>query len=260
MGLIGQDISYTRSPALHNSSAALLGINAAYLPIDIARHNLSDFLSIAWQIGAMGFNVTTPHKSLVAELLGLPPEYSVNTLRRSAEGWEATSTDGRGFVLGLERMGCRLADFDGYVFLGNGGAVSAIVRELDQKPIRILRRDHTRDAYFGDERISFADFCPEELAKAWEDIGSRCLLIQATNAPHKGVELSEFSPALATFTGAVSDLVYAKPSALVEQAKAQGLPAQDGGAMLIEQARLSQQFWWGISVTFDQMADFLQSS
>lgn len=257
MGLLGHHISYTRSPAMHNGAAFALGINIVYLPIDIPAEHVCGFLDSAWQLGAVGFNVTTPHKTLVANLLGLPEFESINTLRRGANGWESISTDGEGFVRGLTRIGCDVEEFDGYVILGNGGAVSAILKKLGNKPVRILRRNNSRDSLMKDDRVSFLEFTPERLARALRDLGARSLLIQATNAPLYGISLSEFIPAIAKLQGAVCDLVYGNPSALVHQALLQGLPAQDGKAMLIEQARLSQHFWWGCSVSYEEMAGFL---
>lgn len=258
MGVIGHQIAYTRSPAMHNAAAARLGINVVYLPIDLPAAKVEGFLDVAWHMGAVGFNVTTPHKALVASLVKGHRLHSVNTLRRGAAGWEAASTDGQGFVRGLARMGRSLADFDTAVILGNGGAVSAILTQLGDRPVRILRRDAARDSELRSAQVSFDTFTPEALKRALDGAGARSLLIQATNAPQHGESLAAFVPALAGFSGAVSDLVYAKPSALVAAAHAKGLAAQDGEAMLIEQARLSQELWWGRAAGYEDMRAFLR--
>src|SRR5690606_39173443 len=69
MGLLGERIDYTGSPAIHNHAAAALGINACYLPLSLPGGQVAPFLAAAWHLGALGFNVTTPHKELVARLV-----------------------------------------------------------------------------------------------------------------------------------------------------------------------------------------------
>jgi shikimate 5-dehydrogenase len=56
-----------------------------------------------------------------------------------------------------------------------------------------------------------------------------------------------------TFRGVFVDLVYGQPSALLKVATEKGIPSQDGLPMLIEQARASQQYWWGTSVPYSEI-------
>lgn len=247
MGLLGEGISYTMSPALHNRAAARLGINAVYVPLSMPASQLPSFLANAWHLGALGFNVTQPHKLLVASLVaghGLP---SINTLYRGPTGWQAASTDGEGWARGLERTGHKLASFQNFVVLGGGGAVQSILRVLPAgAPVTMLQR-------------SDGTLTPAALGQALSGRGDETLLIQATSAPHHGDTLEAFAPALKSFRGVVSDIVYGKPSALYFTAIAQDLVAQDGESMLIEQARLSQKLWWGKAASYDEMAAALRN-
>src|SRR5262245_24031324 len=87
MGVLGEHIAYTLSPRLHNFSANLLGLNVAYLALPLPPEAVSDFLRSAWSLGAVGFNVTTPHKALVAALFPAAGLTSGNTLYRGKTGW-----------------------------------------------------------------------------------------------------------------------------------------------------------------------------
>lgn len=248
MGLIGESIAYTMSPAMHNRAAAKLGINAVYLPLSLPEAKLAGFLDVMWGLGALGFNVTQPHKGAVAKLVPGSGLTSVNTLFRGDQGWSAASTDGEGFARGLARTGRELASFEEIVLLGSGGAAQAILEHLATQPqqpkLTTLRRADLQSA--------------TALTAALAGKGEETLLIQATSAPLKGDDLSSLAPALKEFRGVVVDLVYGKPSALYFTAVAKDLVAQDGEPMLIEQARLAQKLWWGKAAAYDEMAAALR--
>jgi shikimate 5-dehydrogenase len=213
-------------------------------------------------MGAVGFNVTMPHKSLVAELVPGARLGSVNTLYRGKRGWKAASTDGEGFAKGLARVGNELATFAEIVVLGGGGAAQAVLRhalETTDAHVTVLRRGRKRDAALTRltrrrGRLALLPLTPAALKGALAGRGGDTLLVQATSAPSAGDDLSAFVPALDGYGGVVSDLVYAKPSALYFAALARDLVAQDGESMLIEQARLSQLLWWGRCAPYEEMA------
>lgn len=267
MGLLGADIHYTMSPRLHNRAAALLGINAAYLPLSMPESAIKSFLDVAWDLGALGFNVTTPHKAFVASIIPGCKLASVNTVFRGKNWWEAASTDGAGFALGLKRLGINISEFSDLIILGSGGVVAAIlaymsqlalVNQLPTLPmVHLLSRgrdcnDSLRSLWLQQGEIRFSDLNLKNLQNTLS-MARQGLLIQATSAPHRGDDLSELCPALKGFSGVVSDLVYARPSALFQVAKEYGLKAQDGTAMLIEQARLAQRLWWGRAAPYEEL-------
>ncbi len=264
MGVLGHGIAYTQSPRLHNFAANQLAQNVAYLPIDIPAEEVKPFLDAAWAMGAVGFSVTKPHKSLVAGLLPSNKLASVNTLFRGKTWWEGTSTDGDGFIQGLTRIQVDVKTLAHVVILGSGGAtsalVTALVRTAKQQPtIRILRRGDKSDAALarllpGGWLAEFQSMDVATLTKALKGKAEDTLLIQASSAPQNGDDLSALVPALDGYRGALADLVYGKPSALYFAAIAQDLVCQDGEAMLIEQARLAQKLWWGRALAYDELA------
>lgn len=268
MGLIGEGISHSLSPLMHNRAAQTLRQNIAYLPLAMPQNQIPGFLEAAWHLGAVGFNVTKPHKGFVASLLGSGAPQSVNTLYRGQTGWLGTSTDGSGFARALEKRGRPLSSFDRIVMMGNGGAALAILeyfatqRDQGEKVpsrVNVLRRTEHRDpilrgAIQGAANLKTLELTPRILATQLAGAGEETLLVQATSAPLHGASLSEFTGALDDFHGALVDLVYGRPSALYFRAVAMDLVAQDGEAMLIEQALLSQEIWWGTSALYEDMA------
>ena len=258
LGVLGEQISYTLSPSLHNRSAQLLGRNEVYLPLSLPAAEVANFLRVAWHLGAVGFNVTAPHKGLVAGLFPAAGLSSVNTLYRGAQGWQAASTDGEGFALALARLGRPLSAFTRVVILGSGGVTVALLNHMARElsplsDIQIVRRNAARDlelAAAAKSKLRFAAWSVQGLQDSLRGSDEASLLIQASSAPQHGDDLSSLVPALKGYKGTVVDLVYGKPSALYSAALAMGLPAQDGRVMLIEQARLSQQLWWGEAAAF----------
>src|SRR5690606_33898183 len=105
--------------------------------------------------------------------------------------------------------------------------------------------------------LRFRDFSLGGLQEELFGRSGDTLLIQATSAPLHGEDLRSLCPALDKFHGVVVDLVYGTPSRLLTMAKERGLLAQDGIPMLIEQARLSQQFWWQKSAPYEVIAEAL---
>ncbi len=260
-GLIGSNIGYTKSPLMHNRAAQILGVNAVYLPLQIEANKVLGFLETAFNMNFGGFNVTQPHKEIAAKSLPSVKLKSVNTISRTGKGWTASSTDGIGFVSGFKRIGREFNTFENVVFIGAGGAVTAVLEHLSQDKsempnISVLRRSSEKDAGLKKivgKKISFTELSVENLTSELAGKGTETLLVQASSAPLHGDDLEAYIPALKDFAGVVCDLIYSNPSKLYYAALNLDLTALDGEAMLIEQARASQKIWWGKSASYEEM-------
>jgi len=253
---------------MHNRAAALLEQKIAYLPFSLPGSHLESFLEVAWHFGAIGFNVTQPHKSAIAGLIGNSGLQSINTLYRGQSGWLGASTDGPGFCRALERIGKSLRSIERVVFLGSGGAVISILEHFfdraskgEQVPskIAILRRSNVHDPQLSTimksvAKVHLVGLSPKELSDQLAGTGEDTIFVQASSAPIHGDFLTSYASAIDSFRGCVVDLVYGRPSDIYYRALAKDLLVQDGEPMLIEQARLSQEIWWGRSAPYEEMA------
>lgn len=69
LGVIGDPIEHTFSPAMHNAGLKALGLNYTYLPFHVREDRLGDCIQGAKAMGIKGLNVTIPHKTNVIKHL-----------------------------------------------------------------------------------------------------------------------------------------------------------------------------------------------
>ncbi len=275
-GLLSHGVKTTLSPAIHNHAANLFRKDLVYLNFDITADKVAAFLDIFWHMGGQGLNVTMPHKNLVASLVESEGLASVNTLSRTQTGWAGHSTDGDGFLRALERSNATIDDFEMAIVLGSGGAAQAVVSAITLAsndrllPVIVHRRSRSNDQrlHVNDQRVTaqmltLRDISAESFCDSMKQTqGQRRLVIQATSAPKTGNSLENMIPALDYMSNddLFVDLIYDTPSALYFAAIARGLRCQDGLPMLIEQARLSQQIWWGKAASYDDLVLGIKNS
>ncbi len=129
VGLIGDPVSQSLSPLMHNAAFAARGLDWAYVPLPVAAERLEDALRGLVALGFAGANVTTPHKLGVAQLVETD-EPSVNTLIVRDDRLVGSSTDAA--ILGE-------VEFRHPVIVGAGGAAVAFAAALPDAP-RFSRR------------------------------------------------------------------------------------------------------------------------
>ena len=237
-GVVGTMTAESKSPTIHNAWFAAAGIDAVMVPMPTA--SFDDFLQFALAMSVSGAAVTIPFKLDALRCAVRADDDALrvgasNTLRRCADGWEATNTDVAGFLAPLADKNLRGARVS---VLGAGGAARAIVVALASvgaKPTVCARRvDQARELVpLGAE----VGVWPPP-AKSWD------ILVNCT--PIGGVSSPDASPLPGgPFDGRlVYDLVYRPPDTpLLREARAAGCVTLNGWPMLQAQAR--KQFeWW----------------
>ncbi len=136
VGVLGNPVRHSLSPAMHNVALVDLGLNWVYLALPAPPERLEQVLDGLEAIGCRGLNVTIPHKqavvSLVAELSPLARRLgAVNTLVPRAEGgWLGTNTDVEGFLAPLRSGSFGPWTGKRALVLGCGGSALAVVAGL----------------------------------------------------------------------------------------------------------------------------------
>ncbi|MCH5155132.1 MAG: hypothetical protein J1F69_00855 [Clostridiales bacterium] len=128
IALLGRDISYTKSPAVHRAISQVLGLGIEFDVTDTPYDRLTEAVNRLLR-DYDGFFVTKPYKSEISRFIP-DADFSVNVVRCADRS--AHSTDGAGFMRALNR---NFADWKNKVnavlVLGTGGAAHAVVNALD---------------------------------------------------------------------------------------------------------------------------------
>lgn len=249
--VIGDPISHSKSPLIHGFWLKELGIDAVYRATHVKPEELASYIAERradpeWR----GCNVTIPHKVAVMELVGDPGKVgdsigAMNTVLRGKEGeLIGTNTDAGGFfapIAGLELEGAHA------LVIGAGGAARAILFALAQVKIgkvTIQNRNVLKAAAllsrFGlkGDAGPLGGPVPSDVslvvnASALGMVGQPPLPIDLSPLPENAV---------------VYDAVYAPlETDLLAQAHARGLDTVDGLEMLIGQAALAFELFFGVA-------------
>ena len=135
--LLGSPVDHSASPAIHNASFQAQSVDHVYLACDVTPGSLAAAVEGLWALGAVGANVTIPHKASVLPLVAEATAEAravgaANTLVRTGAGWRADNTDVDGFATPLRPYAERLRGRSAVVF-GAGGAARAVVYALTRE-------------------------------------------------------------------------------------------------------------------------------
>lgn len=257
-GLVGHPVAHSLSPAMQNAGFRAAGIDAAYAAFDVSPEALGTALAGARALGFGGLNVTVPHKEgalalaveadPVACLAG-----AANTLVPAAGGWKAFNTDVDGFLAAIREdlewdpAGRRC------LVLGAGGSARAVAVALVRagaQEILLANRNEERAEGLALElrqRCGTDRVAGVALEAAPRRLGPEGLVVSATplglsESGRWPWDLARFAPGTAAF-----DLAYRAggETPLVVEARARGLRAASGVAMLLHQGCLAFALWTG---------------
>jgi shikimate dehydrogenase len=250
-GILGWPLTYTLSPVIHNAAFRKVGLDWIYLQWPVPPEELDQAVVGLRALGAMGANVTMPHKEEVVKLLDdvsgdAQAIGAVNTIQRLGHRLIGHNTDVDGFRAFLEEDAG--ADLGGKacLVLGAGGAARAVVKalhDLGAAGIAIAARtpergeEVTAQVARGDTRVCDWDDAETEAEEA--DV--------IVNATPIGMREGDPLPGVRFHPGqVVVDLVYDPPSTeMVERARSAGADAWGGLGMLVHQAAASFRIWTG---------------
>ena len=188
--LLGDPVGHSLSPTIHNAAFAALGLDLVYLAARVEAGRLEDAVRGMSALGAVGANVTIPHKraALVLADEATPAARALgaaNTLVRTAEGWRADNTDVAGFVAPLDAHRRQLAGAP-VVVLGAGGAARAVVygalTELGAGAVTVVaRRPEQAEALAADlGRLGSAEVRVATADEAGPCVRDAALVVNAT--------------------------------------------------------------------------------
>lgn len=253
--VIGDPIAQSKSPLIHRFWLDQLRIDADYRATHVAPDALADYFATrrvdpAWR----GCNVTVPHKIATLDHVGDPGGVrgsigAINTVFRGEDGdWIGTNTDAAGFhapIAGLDLTGKAVC------VIGAGGAARAILFALSRMGVgrvTILNRNPLKAAAL------LATFALKgEALPLSAPVPQAALLVNASTLgmigqPPLTIDLSPLAD-----DAVVYDAVYAPlETPLLAQAHDRGLDTVDGLEMLVGQAAMAFELFFGAPAPRDR--------
>ena len=271
-GLLGNPVSHSLSPFIHNEGFRRLSLNARYLAFSVKEEDLESALSALRKMGVGGLNLTMPLKEAVLPLCdSLSKEArlssSINTLVFSENGkMTGCSTDGIGFFRALEAENGSVKDKK-LCLMGLGGAGKAILSRAvytELSEIRLLQRASSieknrcfiervkeetgKKILLGSYEENLAEFLEQsDILVNASNVGMReeASLIPEVKLLHKGLF--------------VADCIYHPfETKLLSQAREAGLRYMNGLPMLFYQAVEAFRLWTGKSFPEEEVFVALQ--
>ena len=264
--VLGDPIDHSLSPIIQNAAFRQAGVDGVYVALRCDAEGMVGFMSGLGR-GGGGGNITLPHKEKAASVLDSPSE----AVRRTGACNTFWGEDGRlcGDNTDVEGFGRALRHFlsdapagHRVLLLGAGGAARATLRSLvdgQAEEVLILNRtvDRARAVArrIGGDRVRVAE-SPSDVDDGDFDLVVNTTSLGLDSEDELPLELERLSRA-----GAVIDLVYG-PNAtpLVTASKRLGIPAVDGGEMLVHQGAVAFERWWDEAAPIEAMRRALEAA
>lgn len=266
--VIGNPIAHSLSPKLHNYLLGQYRIDGLYMPVELQEADLKDFIKIAPKIGLKGFNVTLPFKEKIVEHLDEIDEKAkmigaVNTviIKDDAKLY-GTNSDCYGFI---ENVKSSYPDYNfkeqTAIVLGAGGAARSVCFALAEQGVRkilIVNRTLKRAEELAKHFSGYSEQlnnCRFEAVR-WDDrediLPMADILVNATTLGMVDSEELNLKIRGLSKKALVIDVVYTPyETKLIVEAKCRGNKTVTGIGMLIHQAMLGFENWFGIKPKID---------
>jgi shikimate dehydrogenase len=253
-GLLGDPVAHSLSPSICRAAFAHLGIEASYEAVRVPGGDL-DALDRAMRdlASSGGGNVTVPHKEDAARIVDVVRPYAKRTGACNCFWLDVSgrlvgdNTDVGGFLYATRDLdGLNLAGAK-VLLLGAGGAARAVAVACESAGVGRLDI-HNRTAERAERLIE--ELGLKKIARAVAvRAGFATTYDLVVNSTSLGMEPGDLPPLL---FGDVRvrfafDLVYGRAgTAWTRAAALAGVPAMDGLSMLVRQAVLSLERWFGL--------------
>jgi shikimate dehydrogenase len=248
LGVLGENISYTLSPAIHNYVFERLSIDAVYLAFDLKREKFRETIRGLLNL-AYGLNVTIPYKEdVIPYLSGLSEEArrvgAVNTVK---EGF-GHNTD---YLAVKQLVSAAVEGPRVCAVFGAGGAGKAVAVALADLGCEVLIINRTRERALELAtrivelgcRAKVSESCPED-----QDV-----VVNATPNP-------DIVPDHCVKGRLALDMVY-KPlrTSLTVRAERKGMRVINGLQVLVRQALEADRIWFGKSLSDEEVLEYLSA-
>lgn len=251
--VIGDPIAHSKSPVIHKFWLDKLKIEADYRMFHVKPDELAGYIAGRrddpdWR----GCNVTIPHKLAVIDHISDPGEVrasigAMNTVARAENGeLFGTNTDAGGFFAPIADVPLKDQEV---IVIGAGGAAQAVLfalSRIDVGPVTIINRNVLKASALLARFGLKGQALEHDTGKQGSALPPARLLVNASALGMKGQDALTIDLSGLPDDAVVYDLVYAPiKTKLLGAAKARGLETIDGLSMLIGQAAVAFEIFFG---------------
>jgi shikimate dehydrogenase len=255
VGIFGDPIAHTRSPAMQNAAFRACKLPYLYVPFLVRPTDLARATQSIRSLNLVGVNVTIPHKERIirhldtlsteAELCG-----AINTIMNRNGELFGDNTDGRGFLASLQEQGFSPRGNE-VILIGAGGSARAVLVSLIRagcRQVMIVNRTWANaqalvHSYHSVGKTRVEALSLEALREP-ELLKSAALVINSTSVGLHGEEFPPLAYEATPRTCVFYDLLY-RPNltSFLKPAKKARRPVYDGRGMLLHQGALAFTLW-----------------
>jgi shikimate dehydrogenase len=256
--VVGDPVSHSLSPLIHNRWMREAGLDAHYSAIHLQAEDAAPGLKLLAH-DYSGLNITLPHKvaALAASETASGEATRVgaaNTLVRNASGaWSAHNTDIEGFAEALKSA--ETSDLKGkpVVLVGAGGAARAAVLHLVNLGAELCIVNRSKE----NADALAKDLAPRVRTAGLDQLGALAeeavVVVNSASLGHAGASLPTLPPGRGR---PFLDMSYGKAAETVlNQARLAGWAPHDGLRMLVGQAAAAFRIWFGLVPDTDGALD-----
>ena len=274
LALIGNPVSHSLSPIMHNAAIQYLGLDLIYMAIPCKDEDLEIVVNSLKKMNCKGLNITIPFKQKVfnmcSEISPVAKKVkAINTLKLTDDkDWIGTNTDIDGFIYPLKNLNLIKKSS---LILGSGGAARSVIQgliKLKLSKITIISRNKSS---LNELITNFKnDIEIEGLLSTNNEINNLIqktdLIINTTPVGMSNTINNDEIPFGKNFWDSINsktivyDLIYnPSPTPFLKFCDKKGCMTIDGTQMLIAQGAKSLSFWTnGLEVPFEVMHDALK--
>jgi shikimate dehydrogenase len=258
--VIGDPISHSLSPFMHDTWLAENGIDGSFLPIHVEPSELKQATESMKLLGASGFNVTLPHKQAIIPLLdGIDEAASemnaVNTVVRNGNKFFGSNADGDGFVQSL--VTAQPEKESRILLVGAGGAARGIAFALKRagfSDVTITNRTFRRAEELAEETGGKAMMKKE----AEHKLGNFDIIIQTTSVGLAEDEALPISIENIRAGTLAADIVYNPiETPFLKCADEKACKTLNGVGMFVYQGAIGFEKWTGIKPDTEKMIQLI---
>ena len=257
--VIGKPIKHSLSPLIHNYWINKYELGLEYKKMEVERESLPSLIENVRDKKITGLNITLPYKKDIISYID-EVSYSakdigaINTVFLRGNKVYGENTDGIGFTRALEKKTKFNFSNKSIYIIGAGGAAYGIISELikkkvekiyitnrtKQKTIQLVNFFKTKNKKINLEFVEWKDLVPNS------DVD---LIINTTSFGMKDNECLKIDINNLKDTIIFVDIIYnPKETELLKLFKKEGFVCMNGLSMLIEQAAVSFELWFNISL------------